>query len=137
MAKRTNQPGGGIGSRAIAPNCTQYFKGQPSNRVSEKAVSQIGQSLGNHVDGGVAGGKTVRGAAENLYSGSMPRGGPGGVPLGNQTALTAGQGAGSGRTVMPSGGQGMHRSAAGSAKPQGRDILSDFGPDSAAVRNRR
>ena len=45
MSKKGNQPGGGIGSRAMhAP--TTYFTGNPGTKVSPRGVSQMGGSTG-------------------------------------------------------------------------------------------
>jgi hypothetical protein len=130
MAK--NKPGGGIGSRATnAP--TTYFTGQPSLRINPRGVSQIGSALGNH---STDRSKVLTGAVEAVRQGAM--GGMGSVELGNQCALDVGKGGpGTGRTVIPAGGKGTHGAVAGSPKPQGRDILSEFGSESPNVRGRR
>ena len=111
---------------------TTYFTGQPSTKVSPKGVSQFGGSYGDHATGS---GKVLRGAVEPVKVGSMPVGGPGGVPLGNQTALTAGQGAGAGRTVSRRGSQ----QGVSPSTPIGptKDTLGEFGNDSPNVRGRR
>jgi hypothetical protein len=109
-------PGGGIGSRAVSKPTT-YFTGQPSTRINERGVSQIGQNMGNHsMD---SGGKPLTKAVEPVRTGAV--GGPGSVPLGNECARDVGSGGpGAGRTVLPSGGQSMHGPAnPGSPPPKG------------------
>jgi hypothetical protein len=110
--------------------------GDRSKNVSPRGVSQVGSSLGNHVT--ESGGKKG-GAVEAVYAGRAPAGGPGGVPLGNAVALNVGGGGpGKGRDfVSKSGSNCVTGPVAGSPRPAGRDILSDYGPDSAGVRGRR
>jgi hypothetical protein len=54
------------------------------------------------------------------------------VPFGNQVALNVGKGGpGTGRTVYASGSQGTQGGTIpGNPRPQGRDILSSYGPES-------
>jgi hypothetical protein len=105
-------------------------RGAPATGVRPAGLSQFGSAIGNHATGSA---KALRGGAEK-YSGAGPAGG--GQKLGNEVALNVGKGGpGTGRTVMRSGSQ------QGTTAPQsmsaGRDILSEFGPDSASVRHRR
>lgn len=118
--------GGGSGSKSLGKPA-QYFTGQPSTRISPKGVSQIGSQMGNHSTD--SGGRKLTRAVEPVRQGAM--GGMGSVPLGNQTALEAGQGPGSGRTTSKCGSQ-QGVSPAPSIK--GRDILSEYGNDSPSVR---
>jgi hypothetical protein len=109
--------------------------GVAARGMNPRGVSQIGSSMGNHTANS---GKALRGVVEPVRGATAPKGGPGGVALGNAAAKNVGAGGpGAGRVVYGSGTQGQHGAAAGSPKPAGRDILSDFGPDSAAVRDRR
>ena len=104
--------------------------GQPARAQNPRGVSQIGQSQGNHsMD---SSGKKLTKAVEPVRGAAMPD-----HRLGNETAKAAGQGPGAGRTVMRSGSQTQTGPVAGNVAPQGRDILNDFGPDSAGVRGRR
>jgi hypothetical protein len=121
--------GGGPGSRSLAPKLNTYFTGQPANRTSPGGVSQIGESLGNHVSGIDGGGKTVGRAVEPMYSGNLVR--PGQPGLGNAVALNVGGGGpGTGRTLFGQAGtNAQHGPAAGKPAPQGREILREFGPD--------
>ena len=48
---------------------------------------------------------------------------PGQPKLGNETAITAGQGPGSGRMTSKSGSQMQYGAPEGKPRPQGRDIL--------------
>jgi hypothetical protein len=126
-------PGGGIGSRAVSKPTT-YFTGQPSTRINERGVSQIGQQMGNHsMD---SGGKPLTKSVEPVRAGAM--GGPGSTKLGNECALNVGGGGpGKGRVVYGSRTQQQHGGPAGKLAGQGVDILNSFGPDSAGVRGRR
>jgi hypothetical protein len=138
MAKRSNQlsrggAGGGPGSRALGKP-TQYFTGQPSQRVAPGGVDQLGQAMSNHATDS---GKALRNPATPLSAGSF--GGPGSTKLGNEVALdVGGGGVGTGRTLYgQSGTQAQHGAVAGSPAPAGKDILNSFGPDSPIVRERK
>jgi hypothetical protein len=125
-----NKKGGGIGSKATnAP--TTYFTGQPSTKVSPRGVSQIGSSMGNHAMNDA--GKILRGQPEPVRAGAMGK--MGNTELGNACALDVGKGGpGTGRVTSQSGSHGL---VTNPAPTRGRDILSDFGPDSAGVRGRK
>ncbi len=118
--------GGGIRSREVTKQPVQF--GERGRAVSEKGVSQIGGSYGNH---GTDTGKTLRGAIEPTHGQRLP-----GVKLGNEQA-TQGLGVGGGRNVHRTGSQQTHGPVAGQPAPQGRDILSSFGPESPNVKSRR
>lgn len=99
--------GGGPGSKALGQP-TQYFVGRPSTRISPAGVSQMGGSYGNHsMD---SGGKKLTKSIEPVRGGALPKGGPGGVPLGSEVATNVGGGGpGKGRTLYGQGGtQGCH-----------------------------
>jgi hypothetical protein len=50
--------------------------------------------------------------------------------MGNDRARDVGQGGpGVGYDIHRTGSQGQHGAVAGSPKPQGRDILSEYGPE--------
>jgi hypothetical protein len=88
--------------------------GARAEGIRPGAVSQIGTAIDPK--------------ARTPMKGPMPAGG--GVPLGNAIATNVGKGGpGAGRTVMPCGTQGMHGPVAGQVRPQGRDILSEYGPE--------
>jgi hypothetical protein len=113
---------------------TTYFTGQPSTRINERGVSQIGQSMGNHSM--ESGGKPLTRSVEPVRAGNV--GAMGSVPLGNECALDVGGGGpGKGRVVYGSGTQQQHGGPVGKSAGQGRDILNEFGPDSAGVRGRK
>lgn len=114
-----NKPAGGPGSRVVkkvsAPKVEPRAKA-----VNPRGASQIGQSLGNHAEGGkVSAGKAV----EPLYAGRVFD------ARWREYQLEAG--------AVRQLRNGQHGPVAGATKPQGRDILSDFGPDSPAVGPRR
>jgi hypothetical protein len=55
------------------------------------------------------------------------------VKFGNEIALNVGKGGcGTGRTIYETGSQGMQGQVAGNRAPQGRDILSSYGPESSS-----
>jgi hypothetical protein len=133
MANRNSghRAGGGIASNKRVEKPVRT--GTPSRGVSPAGVSQIGSSMGNHVTE-VGRKMNPRGAVTSSYGGKAPVNA--GAELGNANALR-GVGVGGGRTIHGTGSQSRHGPVAGQPKPQGRDILSEFGPDSANVRGRR
>jgi hypothetical protein len=121
MANRN--AGGGFGSRVVKSGPAGR-KVEPRPRaVSPGAVSQIGSSMGNHVTE-VGREMNPRGASEPLYSGQGYKA-PYGVKLNAKPE------------VMGSGTQGCHGPVAGQVPKGGRDILSEYGRDSAAVGPRK
>jgi hypothetical protein len=97
MAKGRNQ---GSQSRNVTERPVRV--GDRSDVINPRAVSQVGQSLGNKASTGNS--KTVR-PVEKAYVGRLPAGGPGGVPLGNQKALDVGGGGpGTGRNLWGKSG---------------------------------
>jgi hypothetical protein len=123
----TRRAGGGIGSRVnVSPGVR---RGAPATGVRPAAVSQFGSSIGNKATD--AGKLPYRG---EKYATATPIS----APLGNAKALDVGKGGvGTGRKLYgQSGTQGCHGPVAGQPKPQGREILREFGPDSSAVRKR-
>ena len=133
MAKRSNA-GGGIRSKNVTRQPVRY--GERAREMHPKGVSQIGTQRANHSTNSS---KILRKDIEPVRGELKPSGGPGGVPLGNEVAKNVGKGGpGAGRVLYgQSGSQGQHGPVAGSPKPAGRDMLSEFGPDSAGVRGRR
>jgi hypothetical protein len=103
--------------------------GAIAGNKSPRGVSQIGSAMGNKaIDSGTRRLKSV----ESINGGKPPIS----VPLGNQLATNVGGGgAGAGRKLYgQSGSQSCYGSpAAGQPKPgnAGKDILREFGPDSA------
>ena len=93
MAKG-NRPAGGIGSRVVTKQSVRT--GAPARGVNPGHVAQQGTALGNKV---MESSKRLNPVEPKLTT--SPRS----VPLGNQTALSAGQVPGSGRTVSSSGSQ--------------------------------
>jgi hypothetical protein len=105
MAKRNSSgAGGGINSRQRVEKPVKY--GVNARAINERGVSQIGQSMGNHI---TEGRRKVDGAVEKVRGELRPAGGPGGIKLGNELAGNVGKGGpGVGREVMRSGAQGVH-----------------------------
>jgi hypothetical protein len=56
--------------------------------------------------------------------------------LGNECAVRTVAGPGGSRTVSPTGGQGQHGPVEGRVKPEGRDILSEYGKESSTAAGR-
>jgi hypothetical protein len=96
--------------------------GSPTaQKISPAAAANLGISKGTHSQSGDS-----RRPPEPLVTGTMKQ-----VPLGNAVAGNVGKGGpGAGRIVHRSGSQGQQGAVAGSVAPQGRDILSGFGPES-------
>jgi hypothetical protein len=113
MASGNRKPGGGLGSRVVREVPVRV--GNRSDVVNPRGVSQVGQSLGNHVTESARKGRPV----ENVYAGRLPAGGPGGVPLGNEIAKNVGAGKpGAGRNLW--GQSGSQKQYGPSAPGAGR-----------------
>jgi hypothetical protein len=133
MANSNRKLGGGSGSHVVREVGNRV--GARAKIVNPRAVSQIGQQLSNHAP---ESSNKIGGAAETMYGAKSAAGKPGGVLRGNECALNVkGGGPGTGREVMRSGSQCVTGPVAGKAPAQGRDILSQYGPDSMNVRGRR
>jgi hypothetical protein len=76
MAKNKSQAGGGIRSWQLTERPVRT--GERGRAINERAVSQIGQSLGNKVQDS----RRSINPAETLKGSPRPAGGVGGVPLG-------------------------------------------------------
>jgi hypothetical protein len=130
MTKGKSKAGGGINSRQHVSVGVRTGKGALKDNV--KAVSQIGQSLGNKATDH----SRLVDPRERLRQGEM--GAMGAIPLGNAKAkeLSGGNcGPGRGRTVYRSGTQsGL---TAPKAIPAGRDTLAEFGRESPIVSGRK
>ena len=96
MATKSNRSGAGGGPKSRQVTERPVRTGTPRRGVSPAGVSPIGSSMGNHVTESVLKMK-AKGGSVPLYGGEAPVAAT--VPLGNATALTAGQGPGAGRTV--------------------------------------
>src|SRR6516164_6853765 len=127
VSKSGNQKGGGYGSRQHVE--TKVRTGSGSRSTNPGGVGQLGQKQGDHITRGGSSG--YRG--DPLHSGRSFQ--P--VPFGNEVALNVGKGGcGTGRTIYKTGSQGMQGTTnPGNPRPQGRDILSSFGPDSSRPRS--
>jgi hypothetical protein len=119
--------GGGINSRVN--KSVGVRNGAPATGVRPAGVSQFGSSVGNHATGS---GKVLRGGAER-YATATPGGNQ---RLGNAVAASTVCGVGGSRTVMRSGSQTGTPVTPRAIGPT-KDTLAEFGPESAAVRNRR
>lgn len=130
MKSSNRKVGGGI--RSNVNREVGVRNGAPRREMSPRGVSQIGSSLGNHATERPG---ELKRAVEPVVTGKRGIS----VALGNEVAKNVGAGGpGAGRTQYgKSGTQSVHGAPAGQPKPQGRDILNDFGPDSANVRGRR
>jgi hypothetical protein len=126
VSKSGNQPGGGYGSRQHVEKPIRTGSG--SRGTNPGGVGQLGQIQGSHVTRGEE--SNYRG--DPLHSGRSFQ--P--VPFGNEVALNVGGGGpGKGRDVHASGSQGVHGGTnPGNPRPQGRDILSSYGPESSRSR---
>jgi hypothetical protein len=114
---------------------TQYFTGKPAEKIGVGGAAQFGASIGTHVSGGLGGGGRETGYRGDPWRmGAMPN-----RELGNECAVRTVAGPGGSRTISPTGGQGQHGPVEGRVKPQGADILREFGSESptSAERMRR
>ena len=115
-----NKPAGGLGSRVVTDSKSARKVEPHAQGIRPGAAAQIGHALGNHAQ--EAGAKKLNPV--------IPARTPGyNAPTGANTN--------SNPNVMARGTQAMHGPPAGKPAPQGRDILNDFGRDSAGVRGRR
>jgi hypothetical protein len=122
MAKSRSSAGGGIRSKQHVS--VGVRTGKPRQGHNVKAVSQVGQNLGDHIT-------ERRGIVNPIERDQERRPVSAGVPLGNEVARNVGRGGpGTGRNVMACGSQGQHGSAVpGNAPAKNTDILRQFGPD--------
>ena len=127
MSKGGNQKGGGYGSRQHVEKPVRTGTG--SRSTNPGGVGQLGIKQGDHVTRGGSSG--YRG--DPLHSGRSFQ--P--VKFGNEVALNVGKGGcGTGRTIYKTGSQGLQGNVApGNPPPQGRDILSSYGPESSRPSN--
>jgi hypothetical protein len=131
MRRSGKGSGGGAGMNKNVRPPVRY--GERSREIRHEGVAQIGTARGNHSTDAQS--KVLRRDQEPVRGELRPSGGPGGVELGNSVARNVGAGGpGTGRTVMRSGSQ--HSLPGAKANPGGRDILSEFGRESAAVTDR-
>src|SRR5207244_13108609 len=100
----------------------------PTKKTSASAAANQGLSTGNHANS-----KTLRRPSDPLFQSR-----PAQVPSGNQVALNAAgakAGPGAGRILHgQAGSQGTHGRPVQGSAPAPRDILSEFGPESARRR---
>jgi len=125
MATSGHRPGGGIASNKRVEKPVRTGTG--SHGTNPGYVSQLGNKVGSHTRQGDTG---YRG--EEFHN--RPSFDP--VKFGNDIALNVGKGGpGTGRDpAMRSGSQGVHGPVAGNRAAQGRDILSQFGPESSRAK---
>jgi hypothetical protein len=121
VSRSGNQKGGGYGSRQHVEKPIRAGSG--SRGTNPGGVGQLGNMQGSHVTRG----------EESNYRGEPLHRGPSfqKTMFGNQKALDVGKGGpGTGRDVHASDSQGTWDGAnPGNPRPQGRDILSSYGPD--------
>jgi hypothetical protein len=123
MAKRS---GGGITSKNLVHKPVKT--GKPALKDNVKAVSQIGQSLGNKATDH----SKMINSVERLRQGAL--GAMGNVELGNARAQSCPKGPGGGRTIYRSGTQSAPTTR---AMPATKDTLAEFGRESPGVMNRK
>jgi hypothetical protein len=115
-----NQKGGGYGSRQHVE--TKVRTGSGSRGTNPGGVGQLGNKQGSHITRGEE--SNYRG--DPLHSGRSFQ--P--TPFGNEIAARTVCGPGGSRKVYASGSQGMTgQPASGNPPAQGRDTLSEYGPD--------
>jgi hypothetical protein len=129
MAKQTNKPAGGLGSRVVNPQGQRL--GQKATGMHVGGVSQLGEAVGNHV---THTGKPTGYRGDPWTDGRTPAGGK--QMLGNAAAQATVCGPGGSRQIHSCGSQ-TGVSPTKSPNASTRDTLSEYGPDSANARNRR
>jgi hypothetical protein len=120
--------GGGI--QSTVNRSVSVRGGKPTtNVVSPRGVSEYGYATPGKLK---AGAHTSDNTALNVFERKAAE-----QPLGNAVALNVGKGgAGTGRTIYPSGYQSLHGAPVQGSTPKPVDILNQFGPDSDQVRRR-
>jgi hypothetical protein len=123
-----HRPAGGPRSRNVTEKPVRVGKAAQGHNV--KAVSQVGQNLGDHI--------TERRGTVNPVERDQERSPvSAGIPQGNETNKPCGP-KGEGRTLYGQSGSQQQYGSANPGRPTpARDILNDYGPDSANVRARR
>jgi hypothetical protein len=117
----------GISSKNVRH--TPVKTGRGNLGVSVGSVSQLGNKVGNHVT--ADGGKTTNYPGEGaVHQGAAFRS----VEMGNAVAAATKCGPGGSRTIYKTGSQDQHGGSGGPQKPAGRDLLSEFGPESSRGR---
>jgi len=127
MSKGGNQKGGGYGSRQHVEKPVRTGTGSKGTRPA--GVAMLGTMQGSHVTRGQE--SSYRGEPLHNNRSFQP------VKFGNEVALNVGKGGcGTGRTIYKTGSQGLQGNVApGNPPPQGRDILSSYGPESSRPSN--
>jgi hypothetical protein len=124
MRRSGTGSGGGYGSRQHRDVRAPKVEPRP-RAVHPGGVGQLGEMQGSHV---------TRGEESNYRGDPFYRGRGYATPVG-PTDNVAAVGCGGGRTVYASGSQGTQgKVAAGNPPRQGRDVLSDYGPESSRPR---
>jgi len=119
--KMSNKPAGGPGSRVVKKSQGGRKVEPRSHGIRPGHAAQIGGALGN---------KAQDAGSKKLNPVVPPRTGGYNPPVGANTNSKPVQ-------YGNCGTQGQHGAAAGTTKPQGADILSEFGSESPAVGPRR
>jgi hypothetical protein len=116
-----HKPGGGLHSRNVRHVSAPKVEPKPYAK-RPAGVSQLGYAVGDHT--------TNRPGSSGYKGESMDRGRGYATPVGISDPVKA-VGVGGGRDVHPCGGQGTHGATnPGNPRPQGRDILGSYGPES-------
>jgi hypothetical protein len=119
MAKQTNKPAGGIGSK-VNVSVPQRL-GQKATGINPGGPAQLGSAVGNKVTDG----RTTNYRGDPWTDGRVPAGGA--QRLGNQVATNVGKGGpGTGRTVMGGGSQGQYGAAAPGNPPPSGELFPGF-----------
>ena len=116
-----NKPGGGVGSRVVKSSQGGRKVEPRASGVTPGHAAQIGTALGN---------KAQEAGAKKLNPVVPPRMGGYNPPVGANTNSKP-------TNYGMCGTQWSGGASAGQPKPQGRDVLSDFGPESPIVGTRK
>ena len=125
MRRSGTGSGGGIGMNKLVNVRAPKVEPRP-RAVGPGGVGQLGNAQGSHV---------TRGEESDYRGDPFYRGKGYATPVG-PTDNVAACGVGGGRKVYASGSQGVQGNVApGNPPPQGRDILSSYGPESSRPSN--
>jgi hypothetical protein len=118
MANRLS--GGGI---TMNKNVKGNVRAGPAstNKVSPAGVSQLGYATGDKLKG--EGSHTGINTAQKVFQGTAPQ-----VRSGNDVAASTVAGPGGSRTVLRSGGQGVHGPVIPDNRPPARNVWNEYVP---------
>jgi len=116
--------GGGIQSSVVKKVGVRVGPAQ-TNKISPRGVSQFGYAAGSRMS--KSGSYGTESSSLPVKAGTAPQ-----VPMGNAVAASTVCGVGGSRTVHRTGSQDRHGSPVPGNAPQGRDIFSQYPPETTS-----